>query len=383
MQIDAEALLSNRSTQPPEDGKRILVYLGSFYMVIVSLLILREHFPNSHVDVVAREGCVGVVRKMKDLGLIDRIVIVKEDSRRGWLRKLTFPAQLMEVARCQVPLANGIYDAILFNTYDKYFLPTLFSLLRANNRLQVFRFEEGFISYVGDMTSLPPKAVRAFGNIANALRGMPTLRNAYSGCFYLEPDHVMTHADDPRLRVRGIKRDDTSFINLLCRIFSYEPIRIDEPIIFFEDCHVNDGHWTNDIELLEHIALIVGKQNIIVKRHPRGLVDRFTPHGFKVMPRSDVPWELIQMKMNTSDKLFVSLISGSPISCIHLLEEKPRALLLHRLMKADAYVHKYALPPNYENYLELIMDEHILVPCSPDELGKELKQFMLTLKKHI
>lgn len=81
------------------------------------------------------------------------------------------------------------------------------------------------------------------------------------------------------------------------------------------------------------------------------------------------------MRMGAAEKLFVSLVSGSPISCIHLFDERPRTVLLHRLMRADSYVRRLATPNGYEAYLERISDERISVPRSLEELNESLDGF--------
>lgn len=174
---------------------------------------------------------------------------------------------------------------------------------------------------------------------------------------------MVTRINDPRLRVRG-SHDDHAFIKLLCDIFSYEPVRVDEPVVYFEDCYVNDGHRTNDIELLERVALVVGKQNIVVKRHPaeRSIGSRLV--GTKLCREPICHGSLFKcawaLPRSCSYRWFPALPSRASI----FFDERPRTVLLHRLMQADSVCEASYDPNGYEAYLERISDERspFLIP---------------------
>lgn len=59
------------------------------------------------------------------------------------------------------------------------------------------------------------------------------------------------------------------------------------------------GAGVNDVELIEALADKVGKQNMMVKIHPRNPVNRFEKLGYKTNHNTAIPWEVIVM--NTDD----------------------------------------------------------------------------------
>lgn len=102
-----------------------------------------------------------------------------------------------------------------------------------------------------------------------------------------------------------------------------------ERYIFFEEASLQDKYPCNDFELFEIVAEKVGRNNIIVKRHPRNRYDRFTPAGYRVMENETIPWEVVLLQNDISNKVLITLTSGAvmtpqlifnkPIPSIHLV----------------------------------------------------------------
>lgn len=114
-----------------------------------------------------------------------------------------------------------------------------------------------------------------------------------------------------------------------------EPVK--EKVIFFEGTFWGDGMLTDEMKLFLAIANQVGKENIIVKRHPRNTVDRFTPMGFKVMPQQTIPWEVMIKDIDLSQKLLISVASFTCFSSFDMYGRDSYSLLLKDLMNGRVY----------------------------------------------
>lgn len=66
----------------------------------------------------------------------------------------------------------------------------------------------------------------------------------------------------------------------------------------------------------------MGKDNLIVKTHPRDTRDVYTKNGIKIMKDSNAPWEVIQLNMGESDSVLLTVNSGAFISIMALMENK-------------------------------------------------------------
>lgn len=105
-----------------------------------------------------------------------------------------------------------------------------------------------------------------------------------------------------------------------------------EKFVFFEESFAADSRTTNDLDLFLEIANIVGKDNIIVKRHPRNPINRFEKLGFKVMEQQNIPWEIILLNHDISDKVLISFGSSATLTPFLLYGMCPKAFLLKQLL---------------------------------------------------
>lgn len=108
-----------------------------------------------------------------------------------------------------------------------------------------------------------------------------------------------------------------------------------EKYIFFEQCFNDDGGVVNDIEIIDHIAELVGKENIIIRLHPRSRVDRFSVFGYNVVQPSGALWEATLLKNNFENKVFITIDSTAIFSSNKLLESNQKIIILDELIWGD------------------------------------------------
>ena len=108
-----------------------------------------------------------------------------------------------------------------------------------------------------------------------------------------------------------------------------------EKYIFFEQCFNDDGGVVNDIEIIDHIAELVGKENIIIRLHPRSRVDRFSVFGYNVVQPSGALWEATLLKNNFENKVFITIDSTAIFSSNKLLESNQKIIILDKLIWGD------------------------------------------------
>ncbi|HGT1350754.1 TPA: hypothetical protein ACMUTV_003105, partial [Enterococcus faecium] len=85
--------------------------------------------------------------------------------------------------------------------------------------------------------------------------------------------------------------------------------------IFFTSVYdFEGGEPVGEYELVCKIADLVGKDNLIVKTHPRDVRTIYKDNGFIEDKNSSIPWEAIQLSGDFNDKIFMTINSGSVIS---------------------------------------------------------------------
>ena len=160
---------------------------------------------------------------------------------------------------------------------------------------------------------------------------------------------------------------DSQIHAIIADIFgTTEPIQ--EKLIFFEGAFWGDGMLVDEMELFFAIADYIGKENIIVKRHPRNTVDRFTPLGFKVMANQTLPWEVMIKDIDLSNKLLVSVASFTCFSAMEMYGRISWSLLLQNIMRGRVY---FLEDPGYKQFFrttEKLFNTKEIVSWSPKSI---------------
>lgn len=150
-----------------------------------------------------------------------------------------------------------------------------------------------------------------------------------------------------------------------------------ERYIFLEEGMFQDHLIASDTVLLEEIAKLVGKENIIVKRHPRCTHDRFSERGFKVLLDSSFPFELSLMNPDAENRVLISLSSTATVTGSTVLGKYIPAIQLYAMRpfgEAGPHCARDNFTP-YSKALYLYMNQNkrtLYVPKSMEELKETL-----------
>ncbi len=142
-------------------------------------------------------------------------------------------------------------------------------------------------------------------------------------------------ADPEPLRLPPLSGLSEGNRRLLDGIFGKaRPIR--EKLIFFEAPFWGEGALTNEADLFLTVAEIVGKEDLIVLRHPQSPVDRFTPLGYRAADPAGLPWEI---RLKDEDLGQKALVSADVLPCFSawdLCEAPPCTVLLTGMLRGTA-----------------------------------------------
>ena len=82
-------------------------------------------------------------------------------------------------------------------------------------------------------------------------------------------------------------------------------------MVFFEESYPCDGVDIGDVALLDRVAKLVGKENVLVKTHPRNQVNRFALAGYRTNQDPSVPWELVALNHSFAGTVFLTVGSSA------------------------------------------------------------------------
>lgn len=215
---------------------------------------------------------------------------------------------------------NEKYDILYISNFDIYNILIFNVLKKRNENLELNVFEDGistyglkskdFYEYFKPSKSFIVRIIRDYGFIRK------TFYNNVSAMKVFEPELCEWN---PNCRIDKLDRlnpEDTVFKKIVNTIFDYYSIedKYEEKFIFFEESFFADSEWNEDVKLVEKIADIVGKENLLIKTHPRNPVNRFKDLGYKTNTNTSVPWEVIALNINVADKVLLTISSTSAIA---------------------------------------------------------------------
>lgn len=216
-------------------------------------------------------------------------------------------------------LKNFMFDEVLVFNYNVEIYGIYSILSQQNARLKVSRFEEGCLGYnTVVMDNLKRKIMNALRNLQQKPVINSALHNFY--CFYpelylgeLKPVYVPTI--DTKSKILNIIRGSFGVED--------DALQYNEKYIFFTSVYdFEGGEPIGEYEVVCKVAELIGKENLLIKLHPRDKRTVYEDNGFKVDKNSSIPWEAIQLSGDFTNKVFLTVTSGSVLAGSLMSEEK-------------------------------------------------------------
>lgn len=247
------------------------------------------------------------------------------------------------------------WDKLLFYNTDTSTYCIYVKLAKQNPNIICCMYEEGIMSY-----SVPFSYNKRYEIVDIILKqiGIQGLEKNTKDflCFY--PTYYTG-----KLKARIIPRISTSdqeLINIITATFEVDPIKnnhiYNKRYIYFSGVYdFEGGKPIGELNLVEKISEIVGKENLIVKVHPRDNEERFKRRGLNVAESSNIPWEAIQMTSSLKNVTFLTALSGSVLLTNMIVTEPIKSVFL--FSECDLTNNKAAL--RNANDIKSIIDNGI------------------------
>lgn len=307
----------------PNNKPSVLLICNTPFQIMMACHIAMLYYKDYDIDITISEGIKGgetLAQNAQNVTLFRRVFFIKN--------KKTFLSSPSFLGRCKYVcgrirevwnnwtiaknLAKNKYDACLFSNIS--ILTKLFtSILKKHNpNVHLAIFEEGLVTYTRLYSSgdAPTSLYRRFIDRMGLLTKIDTLYLCHP--YLLEwdlPNGTIVH-------LQPINKNNTELIVALNTIFDYNQCEdvYDKRIVFFEESHVFEGFDVPDVDIVNQIANVVGKEEIMIKIHPRNPENRFSKLGFKTNKNTSIPWEVILLNQSFDNKIFVTISSGAVVS---------------------------------------------------------------------
>lgn len=272
-----------------------------------------------------------IVDKLKQIKIFENVCLInsKPISTRFYNSRLE---EQIDYFRHPEILLDGIPNHIL---YDEYFIPIdhifwkllFYRQLNSTKAPPIIHFyEEGLRTYTMDIET--KEMNEAFNQ---NYYGAQSFAKSIVDFYVYEPKLFSnSHYLENVFAIPKVEDMNSEFVNILLHIFpTCKPP--DEKFIFFEESYLGDKCLSNDVQLFDQIAKIVGKENIIVKLHPRNKIDRFSIRGYKVLPNRTTPWEVQLLRGEYANKFFITVSSTASLSPMLVYNQEVKSIHLLKM----------------------------------------------------
>lgn len=316
------------------DKKRIITVVNTYYQLITAIRIKETLWANCLVDLVISDQSNNsnkIINKLNEMQYFDIVYWIHNKvlcGNSGDLAAMVTKSRLIVFGlNRKNHLGNNKYDELVYYNADIYTYGLFASLIKRNSKLVCSRYEEGVLSY-SDSLFLYNSRLRYIDKLRRSIfKNTLETQTQYFYCFF-------PALYKGKLIVKEIPKieDYKKIGETLMEIFAVdaEMLHITEKYIFFTSVYdFEGGHPIGETKLVLEIADLVGKDNLIVKMHPRDNRNVFQKHGIHVYTQSAVPWEAIQLNSDFSKKVFLTVNSGSVLGANMILKDRAKSYFLY------------------------------------------------------
>ena len=280
----------------------------------------------------------GVEHRLAETGLFRRIYHMQDDAHKKDYWNLSRSARAM----LSLYPKKGVDLIVLEAEYTHLFIPSFsaynklfyYSLIRLGMSPQVHLYEEGITTYVIDIMNNMNN-----DGMLHGFYGRQSLKKALVEVLLYEPELYGLESTKNLVHpLPKIEENKTELVELYKKVFGTYTLP-EQKYIFLEEAFVKDGILSTDVELVDELASIVGKDNICVKIHPRNQVNRYAFRGYQTFPSTTVPWEIVLLTNDLKDKVLVTVSSASSITAKQVLNKPMSAIQLMDLCSIGKAPH--------------------------------------------
>lgn len=317
--------------------KNVLFICNTHYQLIVAIqmrLTLMKENAASVLITDRSKGAKQISARLRDTAIFDQVFFqeVREPKgrRASLIERLSLIKQGVFGTRLYKTSKHIVFDEIIGFNFDLHSHAVFANEYKKNKHITCEKMEEGLLSYATKEDS--SGVLSAIYKIRRLLhrknmRHLPTRFYcfqpiAYPGKLAATPIPKLTFSDE---KIKSILTD--VFIGTRQIFNKYDEKYILLPCIYDKE----GGEPIGELSLAIRLAEKVGKNNLLVKVHPRDDADRYREAGLRVDAESAVPWEVIQINHDFSDKVLLSTLSTSLLSTCSLFEVPPRSFYLYPL----------------------------------------------------
>lgn len=367
--------------------KNILAVAHSYYMLLTLIQMKITVYKNETMDLLLSDAASNnemIFINLKKSGIFDNCYFYHLsdigwktfDKKKEKVNKFFYGIIKPQNVLNKAGIKLGNYDILLVYVAGRFDEQVLFNVIKRQNPDSLCElYEEGYTSYFsmyGVFASYPKMYIKILPIIMKLIgKKRLLISNNINKAWYFNPELLQYNAKFDICKIPFFDVKNKKIINKINDIFGYsDTYNIKENIIFLEGKSYTDGMPTDDLDLLNKLSIKLGRENIVVKLHPRTRDNRFSSEGYKIF-EADVPLELVVLNGKNKGKVFIAIESGAPLTCLMNFQSNNYVVLL---FKCSKFVDTQTADGHFLKLLEMLKqkngNEQLIIPENISELVK-------------
>lgn len=365
-----------------EFGTYVLLIADSVREIIASIQLKITLLKDNNVDFIITDQSEGnkcVYENLKQMSLFENIYFFyahkfPETYRINYNKEIIDESDYKDVIDSVIP-NKKIYNCFISSELD-VFTRTVYACMKSRNQNIVpYILSEGIYGYIKDGIKLGIK--RRLNAVDTKF---PDFLTDYKGVIMnrkeLCVEKYNTIIEYPQIRINN------EVLCILNKAFGYKSASkpIQNKIIFFEESYVQDGGFANDVDFVQDLLNRYGKENIMVKLHPRSKTNRFKNIGVSFYEKNELPWELVLINGDCKNCVFMSINSGSTYLPVFEKIYNGKIIMLCDVLKyRTSEISSHTLS-NYYSYLKcnIYNMPQIIVPKTKEDINNAIHECIIS-----
>ena len=318
-----------------------LIICDTHYQFITAIQMRLTIFNNDIVDIWISDHSLGAKKiaentdKLKIFNSVQFINTKKKSYSQNSVNNIfdIIKNNFGHIILKEIPL----YDEVVFYGLDLLIISIADFYNSKNHETTWSRFEEGIFSYDTDFSY--GKRVQ-LSNKIRRITGRPIVDNLIKNYYCFYPELKELHLEWNLIQIPSIYTTREVLCKLLKSIYQCTEMNILQKYIFFASSSDIDGTPYGETDLVLKIADKIGYENILIKMHPRDSRNVYEKSGISVMKESSIPWEVIYLVSDFSDKIMLTVNSGAFISISALDNASLKGIFLFNIVETNDHVFK-------------------------------------------
>lgn len=297
---------------------KTLFFCNTNYQLIVAMQIAVSFDKDCSIIITNEiKNYEEIARNLREISLFKHVVCIDVKTHKSSI------VLIDQCIRGAVPkeIKDCVFDEFIGFNFDIPSHIVYAFLYHKNKDIIVNKMEEGLMSLNTPETNC---GVIEMSTRIRRLLNRKNLKDDVSGFYCFSPK--ANKSGIPSIQIPSINKDSKikEYLNtVFCKNTKFE---YKEKYIFLSCIYdIEGGEPIGELELAKKIADRVGRDNLLVKVHPRDNKEKYINAGLKVDDNSVVPFEVIQINNDFSDKVLITTLSGSILNFNPVLETVPKS----------------------------------------------------------